>query len=206
MGEFGIKSESKVLFRWKWAKILLAFCPKNPYNVGKSGRKWRTSAGCPGVRLLNGDVELMFLGQFQHNLDEKGRLMIPAPFRQTLEGGAYITQGFDRCLMVMTEAYFGQVYELLNNMNIADANARLLRRLILSNAYSLELDKVGRILIPQNLRQFAGFDGEAIVAGQGEYFELWTPLEWNKQMSDIQDTEANNQRFSTLNLSNQNNG
>ena len=54
----------------------------------------------------------MFLGQFQHNLDEKGRLMIPAPFRQTLEGGAFITQGFDRCLMVMTEAYFQQVYEL----------------------------------------------------------------------------------------------
>jgi MraZ protein len=143
----------------------------------------------------------MFLGQFQHNLDEKGRLMIPAPFRQTLEGGAFITQGFDRCLMVMTEAYFQQVYELLTNMNIADNNARLLRRMILSNAYSVELDKVGRIVVPPNLRQFAGFDGEAIVAGQGEYFEIWTPAEWNKQMEDIQDTEANLQRFSTLNLS-----
>jgi MraZ protein len=160
-----------------------------------------TSAGGPGVRLLNGDVELMFLGQFQHNLDEKGRLMIPAPFRQTLEGGAFITQGFDRCLMVMTEAYFQQVYELLTNMNIADNNARLLRRMILSNAYSVELDKVGRIVVPPNLRQFAGFDGEAIVAGQGEYFEIWTPAEWNKQMEDIQDTEANIQRFSALNLS-----
>jgi MraZ protein len=143
----------------------------------------------------------MFLGQFQHNLDEKGRLMIPAPFRQTLEGGAFITQGFDRCLMVMTEAYFQQVYELLTNMNIADNNARLLRRMILSNAYSVELDKVGRIVVPPNLRQFAGFDGEAIVAGQGEYFEIWTPAEWNKQMEDIQDTEANIQRFSALNLS-----
>jgi MraZ protein len=108
--------------------------------------------------------------------------------------------------MVMTEAYFGQVYEILNNMNIADTNARLLRRMILSNAYSVELDKVGRILIPQNLRQFVGFNGEAIVAGQGEYFELWTPSEWNKQMTDIQDTEANTQRFSALNLSSQNNG
>ena len=165
-----------------------------------------TSAGGPGVRLLNGDVELMFLGQFQHNLDEKGRLMIPAPFRQSLEGGAFITQGFDRCLMVMTEAYFQQVYELLNNMNIADQNARLLRRMILSNAYHFELDKVGRVLVPQNLRQFAGFDGEAIVAGQGEYFEVWSPAEWNTQMEAIQDTEANNQRFSTLNLSNQNTG
>ena len=162
-----------------------------------------TSAGGPGVRLLNGDVELMFLGQFQHNLDEKGRLMIPAAFRQTLEGGAYVTQGFDRCLMVMTEAYFGQVYERINAMNLADPAARMLRRLILSTAYPVELDKVGRILVPQNLRQFVGFDGEAIVAGQGDYFEVWTPAEWLKQMSDIQDTEANNQRFSTLNLSSQ---
>jgi MraZ protein len=143
----------------------------------------------------------MFLGQFQHNLDEKGRLMIPAPFRQKLEGGAFITQGFDRCLMVMTEAYFGQVYERINAMNLADPATRMLRRLILSNAYSIELDKVGRIVVPPNLRQFAGFDGEAIVAGQGEYFEVWTPAEWNKQMEDIQDTEANMQRFAALNLS-----
>jgi MraZ protein len=144
----------------------------------------------------------MFLGQFQHNLDEKGRLMIPAPFRQTLEGSAaYITQGFDRCLMVMTEAYFGQVYERINAMNLADPTARLLRRLILSNAWPVEVDKVGRILVPQHLRGFAGLDGEAIVAGQGEYFEVWKPSDWSDQMAQIQNTEANNQRFSALDLS-----
>jgi MraZ protein len=148
----------------------------------------------------------MFLGQFQHNLDEKGRLMIPARFREMLEGGAYITQGFDRCLMVMTEAYFQQVYERINAMNLADPAARLLRRLILSNAYPVEVDKVGRILMPQNLRQFIGLDGEAIVAGQGEYFEIWTSSDWNMQMVQIHDTEANNQRFSTLDLSSQSTG
>lgn len=143
----------------------------------------------------------MFLGQFQHNLDDKGRLMIPARFREMLEGGAFITQGFDRCLMVMTEAYFQQVYERINAMNLADPTARLLRRLILSNAYPVEVDKVGRILMPQNLRQFISLDGEAIVAGQGEYFEIWTATDWNNQMLQIQDTEANNQRFSALDLS-----
>ena len=143
----------------------------------------------------------MFLGQFQHNLDDKGRLMIPARFREMLEGGAYITQGFDRCLMVMTEAYFQQVYERINAMNLADPTARLLRRLIFSNAYPVEVDKVGRILMPQNLRQFIGLDGEAIIAGQGEYFEVWTSKDWNNQMIQIQDTEANNQRFSALDLS-----
>jgi MraZ protein len=145
----------------------------------------------------------MFLGQFQHSLDAKGRLMIPAPFRQTLESGAYITQGFDRCLMVMTESYFQEVYARINAMNLADPTARMLRRLILSNAYAIELDKVGRILLPQNLRQFISFDGEAIIAGQGEYFEVWTQTDWNAQMNEIQNTEANNQRFSALDLSSQ---
>ena len=143
----------------------------------------------------------MFLGHFQHNLDDKGRLMIPAPFRVLLKSGAFITQGFDKCLMVMTETYFQQVYERIEAMNLADPTARLLRRLILSNAYPVEVDKVGRILVPQNLRAFLQIEGEAIVAGQGEYFEVWKPAEWNEQMTQLQDTEANNQRFATLDLS-----
>ena len=144
----------------------------------------------------------MFLGHFQHNLDDKGRLMIPARFRELLEGGAFITQGFDKCLMVMTEAYFKQVYERIEAMNLADPTARMLRRLILSNAYPVEADKVGRILMPQNLRAFLGIEnGELIVAGQGEYFEIWTPALWSEQMAQLQDTEANTQRFSTLDLS-----
>ncbi|RPI90511.1 MAG: division/cell wall cluster transcriptional repressor MraZ [Chloroflexi bacterium] len=143
----------------------------------------------------------MFLGQFQHNLDEKGRLMIPARYRELLAAGAFITQGFDKCLMVMTDVYFKQVYDRINDMNLADPTARLLRRLILSNAYPVEVDKVGRILVPQNLRQVIALGSEAIVAGQGEYFEVWTPAAWNEQMDQLQEIETNNQRFATLDLS-----
>jgi MraZ protein len=143
----------------------------------------------------------MFLGQFQHNLDEKGRLTIPARYRELLAAGAFITQGFDKCLMVMTDVNFRQVYERINAMNLADPTARLLRRLILSNAYPVEVDKVGRILVPQNLRQGIALENEAIVAGQGEYFEVWTPAAWIEQMDQLQDIETNNQRFATLNLS-----
>jgi MraZ protein len=150
---------------------------------------------------LKGRVAQMFLGQFQHSIDDKGRLMVPARFRELLEGGAYLTQGFDKCLMVMTETYFKQVYERITAMNLADPTARLLRRLILSNAYPVDVDKVGRILVPGNLRQFASLESDAIVAGQGEYFEVWTPAEWEKQTAQINDIEANNQRFATLNLS-----
>lgn len=143
----------------------------------------------------------MFLGQYQHTLDEKGRLMIPARFRELLDGGAYISQGLDRCLMVMTAVYFKQVYDSLNAMNLADPNARLMRRMILANAYPIDIDKAGRVLVPQKLREFAGLNGEAVVAGQGEYFEVWTPSAWGEQEKQIQDTETNNNRFATLNLS-----
>ena len=144
----------------------------------------------------------MFLGQFQHNLDDKGRLMIPARYRELLAAGAYITQGFDRCLMVMTDLHFRQVYDRINSMNPTDTSTRLLRRLILSNAYPVEVDKVGRILVPHNLREFLGIaSGELIVAGQGDYFEVWAPADWQLQMDNLQDVEANEQRFAALDLS-----
>lgn len=144
----------------------------------------------------------MFIGQFQHTLDDKGRLMIPARYRDLLAAGAYITQGFDKCLMVMTEAHFNEVYALINSLNMTDLSARQLRRMILSNAYQVEVDKVGRILIPLNLREFLGVaSGELTVAGQGEYFEVWAPAGWKAQMETLQDVEANAQRFAALNLS-----
>jgi len=143
----------------------------------------------------------MFLGQYQHSLDDKGRLTIPVAFRDALGEGAFIPQGFDRNLMVMTADYFQKVYERINTMSITDPSARLLRRLILASAYQVEVDKAGRILLPQSLRQFLALNGEAMVAGQGEYFEIWTPAEWGRQVQTLQDAEANAQRFQALNLS-----
>ncbi len=143
----------------------------------------------------------MFLGTYQHNLDDKGRLMIPARFRELLDGGAYLTQGFDRCLMVMTGEYFRRVYVDVNATSLTNPDARLLRRMILANTSQVDIDKVGRVLVPQTLREFAGLDGEAVVVGQGEFFEVWSPAEWNEQVKQMQDTETNNKRFAALNLS-----
>src|SRR5512143_681292 len=147
-----------------------------------------------------GVAHMFFLGQFQHNLDDKGRLMIPARFREMLDGGAFVTQGFDRCLMVMTGEYFRQVVADLNSTSLTDPNARILRRMILGNAFPLEIDKIGRVLVPQMLREFAGLGGETVLVGQGEYFEVWAPAAWSEQITLMQDTETNNQRFTTLNL------
>jgi MraZ protein len=147
-----------------------------------------------------------FLGTYEHSLDEKGRLTIPARFRELLTGGAFICQGYDRCLMVSTAAYFEEVYHRIDAQNMALPEARFLRRQILGTAFQVETDKLGRILVPQSLRAFIDLKNEARVVGQGEYFEIWTPELWNEQVTQIQDTEAMQKRIATLDLSGPKNG
>jgi len=142
----------------------------------------------------------MFLGQYEHIIDEKGRMTIPARFRELLADGAFITQGFDQNLIVLTTASFTSIYERVNQMSVTDPNARQLRRLIFSRADRLDFDKAGRILIPQFLRQVNCLETGAMVVGVGNYFEIWSPELWRKQNDLLQDAETNNQRFATLNL------
>jgi MraZ protein len=154
-----------------------------------------------GVLLIKGRLEQMFLGQYQHNLDSKGRLTIPARYRDLLTEGAYITQGFDRNLMVMTKSAFEMVSRRVNQMSITDPTVRLLRRLIFSGGEQVEVDKAGRILIPQFLRQAASLDGEAVVVGVGDYFEIWSPVQWSEQFEQLQDVDANAHRFLAFDIS-----
>ena len=157
-----------------------------------------------GVSYIKGELEHMFLGQYQHSLDDKGRLTIPSAFRDALGEGAFISQGFDKNLMIMSASYFKAVYNRLNSMNITDPSTRLLRRMVLSSAYQLEVDKAGRILMPQKSRQFLALGNEVTLVGQGEYFEIWATDEWSLQVENLLDTEANAQRFAMLDLSTNN--
>jgi MraZ protein len=143
----------------------------------------------------------MFLGQYQHSLDNKGRLTIPVRYRELLAEGAYITQGFDRNLMVLTTSAFQGIAQRVNRMSVTDPEARSLRRLIYSHGEQVEVDKAGRILIPLFLRDAAGLDGDAILVGAGDYFEIWSPAYWEEQSVRLQDAEANAQRFSAFDIS-----
>jgi MraZ protein len=143
----------------------------------------------------------MFLGQYQHTLDNKGRLTIPARYRDLLDDGAYLTQGFDRNLMVMTVSAFEALSRKVNSMSITDSRARLLRRLLFSNGERVEVDKAGRILVPQFLRQSASLDSDAIVVGGGDYFEIWSPGHWAEQAVRLNDAEANADLFSIFDIS-----
>lgn len=86
-------------------------------------------------------------------------------------------------------------------MSMTEPNARLLKRLLFSSAERVEVDKAGRILIPEFLRTAAGLEGEAVVVGAGDYVEVWNSTLWDEQLSQLQDAEANIQRFAVLDLS-----
>ena len=143
----------------------------------------------------------MFLGRYHHNLDEKGRLTIPAKFRDALAEGAFLTQGFDRNLRLLTEADFEAMAAQINRLSMTDPAIRQLRRLIFATASHVQLDRIGRTLVPQFLREFAGLDNEAIIVGVGEAIEIWSPEVWAEQESLLLDAEANAQKFAELDLS-----
>ena len=164
--------------------------------MGRSG-----APDIPGVRWLKGKVELMFLGRYEHSIDNKGRLTIPARFREQLAEGAYITQGFDNNLVIMPPSYFEKMYLSINQTRMTDPDARLVKRFIFSNADQVEVDKAGRILIPQFLRSAAGLENASVIVGAGDYLEVWSPELWSRQQELLENTEENNQRFAALDIS-----
>jgi len=143
----------------------------------------------------------MFLNQFQHSFDDKGRVTIPAKFRILPEDGAYVIQGLDRNLMVLPPDRFEILKQRLNSLSLTEPSARLLRRIMFGNALHVVPDGAGRILLPQKLRDFAGLKDEVVFVGQGDYFELWSPELWQEQDAQVNNAELNSQRFATLDIS-----
>lgn len=122
----------------------------------------------------------MFIGEYQHNLDLKGRLAIPVKFRDKLAGGAIITRGLDSCLFLFALKEWEILAQKLVALPLAQANSRAFVRLMLAGAMDVEIDKQGRILIPDYLRKYAGFKREAIIAGLYNRIEIWDSEKWQE--------------------------
>jgi MraZ protein len=142
----------------------------------------------------------MFLGQYEHNIDEKGRITIPAEFREELGDCVVITQGYDGNLQALPLALYELLAERIRGISILDPDSRRLRRIFFSYAKKIEFDKAGRVLLPAFLRDTANLKENAILVGNGEYFELWSPENWQVQQTSLNDVEANEQRFKPLDL------
>ncbi len=122
----------------------------------------------------------MFIGEYSHNLDAKGRMAMPAKFRAKLTGGAIITRGLDRCLFVFSGQEWETLAQKLIALPLAQANSRAFVRLMLAGATDVNLDKQGRILIPDYLREYAGLKKQVIVAGLYNRIEIWDGESWKQ--------------------------
>lgn len=120
----------------------------------------------------------MFIGEYRHTVDEKGRVAVPARFRAQLAGGPVITRWLDACLAIFPRAEFERLAERVAGLPLGDADARSLRRTVFAHAFEFELDAQGRALVPPPLREWAGLAGEAVVVGGNDHVELWAPDAW----------------------------
>jgi MraZ protein len=128
----------------------------------------------------------MFLGRFNHTVDEKGRLAIPARFRPDLQAGLVITRGTDRCLSVYPLSTWETLAAKLDALPLGDANARNLRRAAFAAAEPAELDKQGRIVLPERLRAYANLGGNIAVVGMNTYLELWDLQTWETLEGEVE--------------------
>ncbi len=142
----------------------------------------------------------MFLGKHFCTLNKQNRLMLPSLFREQLSGEVYITQGFDRNLMFLTNSAFQDIYDEVRALNIANPLARLLFRMILGTAFESKADASGQIEIPEGLQSFAALGEQVLLIGQGNYFEIWSPELWKMQEEQLADADANASRFSELTI------
>ena len=120
----------------------------------------------------------MFTGEYRHAVDDKGRLAVPSRFRAQLAGSVVVARWLDTCLAIFPMAAWDELAAKVGGLPMTDPNARVLQRQLFAGAFETELDRQGRVLLPGNLRSFAGLEHEALVLGSRDHAEIWAPGRW----------------------------
>jgi MraZ protein len=128
----------------------------------------------------------MFLGEYEHSLDDKGRLTIPAKLRQEFSDGLVVTRGLDGCLFIYTFQGFDAYVATLNQLPPDKRSSRSFTRFVFSGANKLVPDKQGRILLPASLRDFAGLDSEVVIIGANHRLEVWAADKWRAMLKEAE--------------------
>ena len=135
----------------------------------------------------------MFLGEYQHTLDPKGRVIMPAAFREELEEGLVMTVGLDNCLTMHPSADWERVVAGLRNLRTTDRRERMFARVMTSSAHPEQLDRQGRVTIPARLRTYASLSKDVTVVGADSRLELWDTARWetyrDQAMAEFAETE-----------------
>jgi len=127
----------------------------------------------------------MFIGEYLHNIDEKGRLAIPVKFRREL-AKAVVTKGLDGCLVIYPAVEWKKLADKLAALPISQANTRAFSRLMLAGAMDIEVDKQGRVVLPDYLRKFASLNKQVVVAGLYNRVEIWDGAKWDKYRQGVE--------------------
>ncbi len=128
----------------------------------------------------------MFIGEYEHTLDEKKRVSLPKTFRAGLGKRIVVTRGLDNCLFVYPKAGWQKVAGRLGELSFAQADTRGFSRFILSGASELEVDQIGRVLIPEHHKQFAGLGKTVVFAGVSDRVEVWDAERWHGYKAKIE--------------------
>ncbi|MEX2557365.1 MAG: division/cell wall cluster transcriptional repressor MraZ [Actinomycetota bacterium] len=129
----------------------------------------------------------MFLGEFQHSLDAKGRIILPSRFRGRLESGLVLTRGLDGCLWVMSQGDWESFSLRLTALSVADPRGRDTARFFFSGASEDRPDKQGRISVPEPLRRHASLERDVVVIGTGPRIEVWNPERWEVRRASVEE-------------------
>lgn len=129
----------------------------------------------------------MFIGEYKHNLDDKGRLAIPTKFRADLSKGAVVTRGLDTSLFLFPKEEWDKLAQKLASLPLGQSNSRAFARLMLAGAMDVEVDKQGRVMLPEYLRAYAGLQKSVVIAGLYTRLELWDETSWNAYKSKMEE-------------------
>ena len=133
----------------------------------------------------------MFLGEYKYTIDNKKRLAIPTKFRQALAKKAVITRGLDNCLFLYPAKEWEKLAKKLSQLPLAQADARGFVRIMLAGAMEVNLDRLGRILVPDYLRKYACLNKKAVVAGLYNRIEIWDQKKWNTYKEKMEKEAGN---------------
>ena len=126
----------------------------------------------------------MFMSEYSHTIDPKGRLIVPSKFREQLGDVFVVTKGMDGCLFVYANEEWAAFEEKLTGLPLINKEARQFARFFMAGAAMVEVDKQGRILLPANLRAFAGLDKDVVLVGVGSRIEIWSRENWESMDTD----------------------
>ena len=133
--------------------------------------------------IVTAKTKKMFIGEYQHNIDDKGRLAIPTKFRLDLANGAVVTRGLDNCLFLYGLKEWEKLADKLASLPISQSKSRAFSRLMLAGAMDVKLDSQGRIVLPDYLRKFCGMKKKVVITGLYNRLEIWDEEQWNKYQS-----------------------